>query len=113
LNECIFCEIVSGHLASEIVAEGDQWIGFRDANPTAPSHVLVVPRRHVRSLDELTESDADLAIGLLLGCREVAAREGLGPGYRVVANVGEEGGQAVDHLHFHVLGGRRLGWPPG
>lgn len=113
-SDCVFCRISRGELDSTIVHEDDQAVAFRDLNPQAPVHVLVVPRRHVPSVDDLTENDAGLAGHLLLVARTVAREEGLAEdGYRVVANIGSRGGQTVDHLHLHVLGGRRMTWPPG
>ncbi len=113
-QDCIFCRIVGGELPSSIVHEDDRALAFRDVNPQAPAHVLVVPRRHVQSVEHLTEEDQELAGHLFLVARNVAREEGLADGgYRVVANVGDQGGQTVDHLHLHVLGGRRMTWPPG
>lgn len=113
-QDCIFCRIVGGELPSSIVHEDDRAVAFRDVNPQAPVHVLVVPRRHVESVEQLTKEDLELAGHLLLVARNVARAEGLADGgYRVVANVGDRGGQTVDHLHLHVLGGRRMTWPPG
>lgn len=112
--DCVFCRIVSGDLPGEIIHEDDLSVAFRDVNPQAPVHVLVVPRRHVESVEALTDEDRDLVGHLLLVARRVAREEGLSDeGYRLVANVGDRGGQTVDHLHLHLLGGRRLTWPPG
>lgn len=113
-EDCLFCRIASGEIESDVVAEGDRWVAFRDANPQAPTHVLVIPRRHVESLDDLAAERAELAGELLLAARDVARREGLAEdGWRLVANTGRGAGQSVFHLHLHVLGGRSLGWPPG
>lgn len=111
MKDCVFCGIASGAIGATILAETDDWVAFRDLEPQAPVHVLVVPRAHVSSLATLSEG----AVGgeLLLACAAVARSEGLEGGYRIVTNAGEDGGQAVPHLHFHVLGGRRMGWPPG
>ena len=111
MTDCVFCGIASGAIGATVVAETDEWVAFRDLEPQAPVHVLVVPRAHVSSLATLPTA----APGgqLLLACAAVARSEGLEGGYRIVTNVGEDGGQAVPHLHFHVLGGRRMGWPPG
>ncbi len=111
MSECIFCRIAGGDIDAVVVGEGDEWVAFRDLDPQSPSHVLVIPRRHVGGLDALT--DAALGGALLSACREVARREGLDGGYRVVTNVGRDGGQSVAHLHFHVMGGRPFAWPPG
>ena len=110
-SECIFCRIAAGELGTEFVAEGPEWVAFADLAPQAPTHLLVIPRDHIESLDRLREEGSGDA--LLRGCRTAAAAAGLSDGYRVVANVGADGGQDVAHLHFHVLGGRRMGWPPG
>lgn len=111
MTDCVFCGIASGAIGATVVAETDEWVAFRDLEPQAPVHVLVVSRAHVSSLATLPEE----ALGgqLLLACAAVARSEGLEGGYRIVTNVGQDGGQAVPHLHFHVLGGRRMGWPPG
>lgn len=112
MTDCIFCKMVSGEISPDIVYQNDSVLGFRDINPRAPVHSLVIPKQHVATLNEL--DDPQLAGQLLLAVREVARLEGLNEnGYRVVNNCGEDGGQEVYHLHFHVLGGRQLGWPPG
>ncbi len=113
-DDCLFCRIVSGEQDADVVAEDDEWLAFRDINPQAPTHVLVVPKRHVGSVDELEDADRDLAGELLLAARRVARREGVADeGYRLVANTGRRAGQSVFHLHFHVLAGRSMKWPPG
>lgn len=113
-EDCLFCKVLSGEVDSEVVAEGDRWLAFRDINPQAPTHVLVIPRRHVASLNELEAEDRELAGELLLAAREVAGEEGIREeGYRVVANTKRTAGQSVFHLHLHVLGGRTMRWPPG
>ena len=102
---------MQGAIAAEVVAESKGALAFRDINPQAPTHVLVIPRRHVESLNEVDEPQM---LGDLVSLAQlVAAREGLENGWRWVANVGADAGQTVFHLHFHLLGGRRLGWPPG
>lgn len=111
-ESCLFCRIVAGDLPATLLAETPHAVAFRDIAPKAPVHVLVIPRRHVASLAASTDS-AELGELLALAAR-VAADAGVADsGYRVVTNVGEDGGQSVGHLHFHVLGGRALGWPPG
>lgn len=110
---CLFCRIVAGEVPSTRVHEDEEILAFRDIDPKAPTHVLVIPRRHVASVAELEPGDAGLAGRLLVVAAEVAREEGLERGWRVVSNVGEEGGQSVPHLHLHVLGGRPLTWPPG
>lgn len=110
----IFKKIIEGEITAEIVYEDDRCLAFRDVNPQAPTHILVVPREELRSLDEATDSDAELLGHLLLVCSKVARQQGLQEnGYRVVTNVGDHGGQSVYHIHFHVLGGRPMRWPPG
>jgi histidine triad (HIT) family protein len=111
---CIFCQIASGAVPATVVHETADTLAFRDINPRAPVHVLVIPRRHIASLDELGPDDADLAARLLLAAADVARHERLAErGYRVISNVGAWGGQTVDHLHLHVMGGRAFNWPPG
>ena len=112
-NDCLFCRIAEGEIPADIVAEGDAWLAFRDIQPQAPVHVLVIPREHVDSAAELETAPA-LAGDLLHAVAAVARQEGLvEDGFRVVTNVGERAGQSVMHLHFHLLGGRRMHWPPG
>jgi histidine triad (HIT) family protein len=113
-SDCIFCSIVGGHIPATLVHEEPDLLAFEDVNPQAPIHILFIPRRHVASLDSLEPADEGLAGRLLLAAGEVARRRGLDEtGYRVVTNVGKDGGQSVSHLHLHLLGGRGLGWPPG
>jgi histidine triad (HIT) family protein len=110
--DCLFCRIVRGEIPAQRVAESATALAFRDINPQAPTHVLVIPKRHVASLAEATDA-AELGAVFALA-REVAAAEGLADdGYRVVSNVGAGAGQTVFHLHVHVLGGRGFSWPPG
>jgi len=111
-EDCLFCRIVSGGIPTEVVAESEHSMAFRDIEPAAPTHVLVVPRRHVPDLAGLAAaSAAELADAVGLAAR-VAADEDL-PGYRLVANTGEAAQQSVFHAHLHVIGGRTLSWPPG
>lgn len=112
-TDCLFCRIAAGEIPADIVAEGDSWLAFRDIQPQAPVHVLIIPRTHVASAAELG-TEPVLAGDLLQAVAVVARQEGLGEeGFRVVTNVGERAGQSVMHLHFHLLGGRRMHWPPG
>lgn len=113
MSDCIFCKIVAGEIPAQIVHADDEVVAFRDVSPQAPVHVLLVPRRHVASLDAAATGDAPLLGRLLLAARSVAAAEGIAGGYRVVSNCGPSAGQSVFHLHIHLLGGRTLGWPPG
>jgi histidine triad (HIT) family protein len=108
-NECIFCRIVRGDFGTEFVAENANAVAFRDLDPKAPTHVLVVPRHHLTSLNELTDEHAELALDLLRLSNDVAAKEGIvESGYRVLTNAGVDAGQTVFHLHLHVMGGHRL-----
>ena len=109
---CLFCKIVSRAIPATIIAEDDHCLAFRDINPAAPTHVLVIPKEHVASLNQVT--DAAIVARLLVFARDIAASEGIAEsGYRVVLNTNADGGQSVFHLHAHLLGGRALGWPPG
>ena len=113
-GDCLFCRIVSGDIPSTEVRSTDRSYAFRDLNPQAPTHVLVVPRVHITSADDVRADHAADVADLLVTAQAVARHEGLMPdGYRLVFNVGEISGNSVPHLHLHVLGGRRLGWPPG
>jgi histidine triad (HIT) family protein len=114
VDTCLFCGIVRGEIPADVVAEGESWLAFRDIQPQAPVHILVIPREHVDGVGSLGAEDAALAGDMLLAAAEVARIEGIAQsGYRVVTNVGERAGQSVFHLHVHVLGGRRMRWPPG
>ena len=111
-RDCLFCRIARGEIPAKIVAETPECVAFRDIDPQAPVHVLVIPREHVASLDEAR--DAALVGRLALVAADVARREGIArSGYRTVINTSADAGQSVAHLHLHLLGGRRLGWPPG
>jgi histidine triad (HIT) family protein len=110
---CLFCKIAEGTIPSTAVFQDDLVYAFADISPKAPVHVLVIPREHIASLVDSDERHRAL-LGHLLGTAAVIARQkGLGKGYRIVVNTGEDGGQTVDHLHLHLLGGRALSWPPG
>lgn len=113
MTDCLFCSIVAGDVPSDRAYEDDDVIAFRDINPKAPTHVLVIPRRHIPDAHALTDADGDILGKLFTAARRVADEAGLGNGYRVVTNIGPESGQTVFHLHFHVLGGRPMSWPPG
>ena len=112
-GKTIFQRIIDGEIPAQIVFEDDRALAFRDVSPQAPTHVLVIPKKPIVSLAAAEASDADLLGHLLNVVRIVASQEGLDGGYRVVLNIGADGGQSVDHLHFHILGGRQLTWPPG
>lgn len=113
MSDCLFCKIVSKEIDADVVHESSEVIAFRDINPAAPTHILVIPKRHIASASELGENDGDLLVELFQTMTSVAASSGLDNGHRIVTNVGSDAGQSVDHLHFHVLGGRTLSWPPG
>lgn len=113
MPDCLFCRIVAGELPSRKVYEDEEVVAFRDIQPVAPTHILVVPRRHLDGLAAARPEDAPLLGRLLDAARRVAEQEGLAEGYRVVVNQGAHGGQSVGHLHLHVLGGRSMQWPPG
>jgi histidine triad (HIT) family protein len=109
---CVFCQIVRDQRPAKIVHRDAQVTAFRDTNPQGPTHILVVPNRHIRSLSEVQAEDTPLLGVLLSRAAEIARQEGL-TGYRIVINNGAEGGQTVGHLHLHLIGGRRMTWPPG
>jgi len=113
-RDCIFCKIVAGEIPAKLVYEDDRAVAFRDINPQAPTHVLVIPRSHIASLNEAGETDDALLGHLLLVAARVARAEGHAEGgYRTVINTGPDAGQSVFHVHVHVLAGRALTWPPG
>ena len=114
MADCLFCRIVAGEVPAERVAETERSVAFRDVNPQAPTHVLVVPREHVAHAGEVNVASGALVADLLVTAAVVAEQEGIAEaGYRLVFNVGDDAGNTVPHLHLHVLGERRLGWPPG
>lgn len=113
MNDCLFCKIARKEIDATIVQESSEVVAFQDINPAAPTHVLVIPRRHISSAAELGEEDRDLLVDLFRTMTSIAKSAGLDNGHRIVTNVGSDAGQTVDHLHFHVLGGRALSWPPG
>jgi histidine triad (HIT) family protein len=114
MSTCIFCRIVNGDIPAKIVHQDEQVVAFEDTNAQAPVHLLVIPKRHVTSVRDCQRGDEALLGHLLLTCSDVARIKHLTEtGYRIVANTGADGGQTVPHLHFHVLGGRPMAWPPG
>ncbi|QKW34941.1 histidine triad nucleotide-binding protein [Actinomadura sp. NAK00032] len=114
MTDCLFCKIVSGDVPATIVRESAGTVAFRDINPQAPTHVLVIPREHHPTAGELAASDAGLLAEVVREAHQVAADEGIAEtGYRIVFNTGAQAGQTVFHVHAHVLGGRGLNWPPG
>ena len=110
---CLFCRIAKGELPADVVLETPELVAFRDIDPQAPTHVLIIPREHVPSLELLDEAHAGLVGRMHLAARDLARREKLAHGWRVVTNVGADAGQSVFHLHTHLLGGRAMRWPPG
>lgn len=111
---CLFCKIAAKQIPSKVLFEDDDLLAFHDINPTAPTHVLVIPKAHLTSLADATSEHAALLGKLMLATKRVAEEAGLAKdGYRVVANTGANGGQSVLHLHLHVIGGRQMEWPPG
>ena len=114
MTDCIFCKIAAGEIPADVVYQDDDVIAFRDLNPQAPTHVLVIPRKHIATLQDVMPDDAELIGKLYLAAQKVAEIDGLDQsGYRTVINCGAGAGQSVFHVHLHVLGGRNLGWPPG
>ena len=113
MKDCLFCKIIAGEIPSRKAYEDEHVFAFHDIHPQAPTHVLIVPRRHIASLDETVEADQALLGRTLLAARHLARELGVAAGYRVVSNCGTPAGQSVFHIHFHLLGGRPLGWPPG
>ncbi|HSG87498.1 MAG TPA: histidine triad nucleotide-binding protein [Candidatus Limnocylindrales bacterium] len=114
MSDCLFCKIAAGEVPSTMVHSDDVVVAIRDIAPRAPTHILLMPRRHVASALELTDADAPLMGRLFAAAAEIARQEGIADnGYRLVANVGRWGGQTVDHLHLHLMGGRAFDWPPG
>jgi histidine triad (HIT) family protein len=113
MTDCLFCRIVSGEIPSKKVYEDEHTYAFEDINPQAPTHVLVVPKKHIRGLKEATPEYASLIGFCHLAAANVARQRGIEEGYRTVVNVGPHAGQSVFHLHVHLLGGRNLHWPPG
>jgi histidine triad (HIT) family protein len=113
-EDCIFCRIVAGTTPADVVLSDDQVVAFRDINPQAPVHVQIVPRLHIKDASELGPDHAQLLSGLFQAARSVADAEGIAErGYRLLFNVGKDAANTVGHLHLHLVGGRRLGWPPG
>jgi histidine triad (HIT) family protein len=118
-SDCLFCRMVAGEVPPDVVRETDRTLAFRDIDPKAPTHVLVVPKEHHATLGGLAAADPALAAELVTAAHAVALQEGLvtadspEPGYRLVTNTGPQAGQSVHHVHLHVLGGRRMAWPPG
>ena len=114
MTDCIFCKIADGEIETDFVYEDDQVVAFRDLNPQAPTHVLVIPRAHIATTNDLTAENADIVGRMTLAAKQIAEQDGIAErGYRTVLNCNPEAGQSVFHIHLHVLGGRPMGWPPG
>jgi histidine triad (HIT) family protein len=114
MEDCIFCKIIKGEIPCEKVYEDDIVLSFKDISPGAPSHILIIPKKHISSLNEVTDEDSKIIAHVFIVLKEIVKKLGIDEtGYRIVSNCGEQGGQTVEHIHFHVLGGRTLQWPPG
>ena len=114
MSDCIFCKIANHQIPSKIVLEDDNILAFEDLNPQAPVHILLIPKRHIARLTDLEEENGPLIGGIVTAANTVAVDRGIAQsGYRLVANCNADGGQTVDHIHFHLMGGRRMNWPPG
>lgn len=114
MENCIFCKIVKGEIPSSKVYEDDKIFAFKDINPGAPVHILIIPKKHIQSVNELEQDHKELIGHIFVTAGNIAKEQGVAEdGYRIVTNCGEDGGQTVPHLHFHLLGGRTLSWPPG
>lgn len=114
-SDCVFCKIAAGEIPAKKLYEDEQAIAFADIDPKAPVHILIIPRQHIASLAEVGAGEQEMAlVGHLLAiANQLARQQGLDKGYRIVINIGPDGGQTVDHLHLHLLGGRQMHWPPG
>lgn len=113
MNDCLFCRIIAGEIPSKKVYEDEHTYAFEDINPQAPTHVLIIPKKHIRGLKEAGESDAEMVGRCHLTAAAIARQRGIEDGYRTVVNVGPKSGQSVFHLHVHLIGGRAMHWPPG
>lgn len=114
MDDCIFCKIAAGEIPADLVYQDDDVVAFRDLGPQAPEHLLIIPRRHIAGLNDLSEDDQELIGKLSLTAAKIAAQLGIADdGYRTVVNCNAAGGQTVFHLHMHLLGGRQMTWPPG
>lgn len=109
--DCIFCKIVSGEIPSKVVYEDDNVLAFKDIDPQAPIHIVVIPKKHFANILEL--NDSNILKAIFDSIKNIAAEQKMKDGFRIVCNTGAQGGQTVDHLHFHILSGRNLQWPPG
>lgn len=113
-NDCLFCKIIKGDIKSKIVYENDDVFAFHDIGPKAPTHILIIPKSHIEKISDLNQQNKSVISDLVLAANEIAKQTGIDKtGYRLVLNCGPDAGQAVFHLHIHLLGGRKLNWPPG
>lgn len=113
MADCIFCKLALGEIKTDMVYEDESIACFKDANPVAPVHLLVVPKKHIESLNQLNEEDLELMGHIMLKIKDIAKDIGLENGYRIIINTGEDGQQTVKHLHVHIIGKRKMTWPPG
>ena len=113
MTDCLFCKIIAGEIPTNKIYEDDKVFAFADKNPQAPVHILIIPKKHINSLDDVTAEDKDLLGHIQIVASKLAKEKNLTDGYRVVNNCGVDGGQTVAHIHYHLLGGRTFGWPPG
>ena len=113
MSDCIFCKIANGEIPTNYIYEDDMVVAFNDIAPQAPFHVIIIPKQHIPSPAHFTAENSDIAGKMILAAAEIAKQENLDKGYRIVANCGEDGGQTVGHVHFHMLAQRNLSWPPG
>jgi len=114
MDDCLFCKMITGEIKPDVIYEDDDVLAFRDINPQAPTHALVVPKRHISTINDLGNGDAELVGKLYLAAKQVAEKDGVAAdGYRTVMNCNTMAGQTVFHIHLHVLGGRNMHWPPG
>jgi histidine triad (HIT) family protein len=113
MSDCIFCKIVSGDIPAQKVFENEHVVGFKDLNPVAPLHVLVIPKKHISTINDIEQEDAELVGQMYLAAKQIAADNGLSErGYRTTMNCNADAGQTVFHIHLHLLGGQAMGWPP-
>ncbi len=114
MDNCLFCKIINGDIAAKKVYENEHIIAFNAIDPKAPVHILVIPKKHIRSINELNSSDINLAGEIILAAKKIAKDQGIdSKGFRVVFNTNDDGGQTVYHIHMHIMGGRQMQWPPG
>lgn len=113
MSDCLFCRIIAGEIPADIVYQDELILAFRDINPEAPTHLLIIPKKHIADVSGLEASDAEVLVRIFTTAARLAEEEGITEGYRLVANTGLAAGQTIFHLHFHLLGGRVMAWPPG